>query len=159
MSSALRDSASDIGVYLRIALRTLKIDAHFLCLLLEARPLPLWQPSLRVGILPGILGIETFGVMYLSLPLPRWHEYFCTTFCLLDYITCLLLLSLLGHTLFDQSLQIFIFIDIGVNDSWQLLLQTSRLLDVASVHKQTEIAALNLLVSGAMLIKEQAENI
>lgn len=130
-------SRGHIGINLRITLSTLEVYALLLGVLLEAGPLPLGKPSLRVGLLSRVLRIKVLGVLDLSLPLTGWHEDLGAALGLLDDVPGLLLLALLRHAIFNQVLEVVIFVRLLLprksGDLWQceLLLYLDCLLDVA----------------------------
>ena len=109
MRSRLTDSSCYICVYLSISLGSLDIEALLLGVFLVARPLPLGQPSLGVGLRSRILRVKVLGITDLVLSLFR-NEDLSSTLCLLHHVVSLLVLFLLRHSFFNQLLEVFIVI-------------------------------------------------
>lgn len=104
MSGALCDALRDIRIDLGVSLGSLKIDALLLGHLLEARALPLWEPSLVVRLGTRVFRIKSLGVADVSLSLPCRHEYLSAILRLMNHIFGLLFLALLWHAVLDQLL-------------------------------------------------------
>jgi len=112
-----------------------------------------------VGLLPRVLRIKVLWVFDLSLSLAGRHEDLGTSLGLLDDIPGLLLLALLRHAIFNQVVEVVIFVRVFLprksGDLWQceLLLYLGCLLNVARVNKETQVPTEDLLVGCMDLIK------
>ena len=153
MRSGLSDTLGDIGIDLSVTLGTFEIDASFLRELLETRTLPLGKPSLWVGFRSRIFRVEILGILDCSLSLAVRHEYFSTSFGLLDDIPRLLLFSLLRHALLNQTLNVIVIILHGGLWLRKLLLDLRCLLQTAAVDQETQVTTDNLVVTRMSLIQ------
>ena len=110
MGGTLGYSPGDIRVDLGISLGSLEIDPLLLGDLLEARPLPLGQPSLQIRLLARVFGVKALGVLnFMGFSL-FGEENLCTAFGLSDYVVGFLLFFLLGHTFFYHLSEVLILL-------------------------------------------------
>lgn len=129
MGSALRGKFRYVRVYLRIALGPFEIESPFFGKSFEFRPLPLWEPSLGIGISSRILGVKTFWILYLFVA-SLWHEDLSSSVSLGLHHLRLLVASFisLGYGRFKQSLYIiWVLVSLGLVQS---LLEPIRFIDI-----------------------------
>lgn len=149
----------DISINLCISLGSFKIDTLLFGDLLEAGPLPFRQPAFMVGLGSWIFRVKVLGILYLSLSLASWHEYFCTSLSFLNNILHLLFFTLFWHTIFNEASDIFIFIRLILISDFrnkglsQLLLNLRRLLHITWVNQKREVPSLYCDIFLVMFVK------
>lgn len=162
LRALLLDAHRHIRVDLSVALRTLEVQALLLRVLLEARPLPLRQPALRIRHLPGVRWVKVLWIAWLLLLALRDEDLGAAAAHLdLRRLFRLVLFRFLRHSGLDELLKAIVFrqtllLDEGGREELRRLrylkisLQLKGLVEVTIGH-EIEVDAHHLVVAAPFI--------